>query len=102
MISVNPRARRHTDAAGDPFDGLVNMFDLGVVLAVGFLLAALSALHLEHTITDRGLDPDTITVDPTDTTGDVPPDGTRVIGRGEQVGRVYRLADGRLIYVVSK
>ena len=45
MIKVNPRARRHEDRAGDPLDGLVNLFDLGIVLAVAFLLAALSSLQ---------------------------------------------------------
>ena len=45
VITVTPRARRHEDRAGDPLDGLVNLFDLGIVLAVGFLLAALSSLN---------------------------------------------------------
>ena len=46
MITVNPRARSRDDRAGDPLDGLVNLFDLGIVLSVAFLLAALSSLHL--------------------------------------------------------
>ena len=33
MSLVRPRARRRDDRAGDPLDGLVNLFDLGVVLA---------------------------------------------------------------------
>ena len=32
----------------------------------------------------------------------VPPDGRRVVGHGQEVGKVYRLDDGRLIYVVPK
>ena len=31
------------DAAGDPLDGLVNLFDIGIVLAVAFLIAGRSA-----------------------------------------------------------
>ena len=46
MISVTPHSGRGEDRAGDPLDGLVNLFDLGIVLAVAFLLAALSSLHL--------------------------------------------------------
>ena len=46
MISVTPHARSREDRAGDPLDGLVNLFDLGIVLSVAFLLAALSSLHL--------------------------------------------------------
>ena len=55
MISVTPRARSREDRAGDPLDGLVNLFDLGIVLSVAFLLAALSSLHLGGTITRHGL-----------------------------------------------
>jgi hypothetical protein len=103
MIKVNPRARRHDDRAGDPLDGLVNMFDLGIVLAVAFLLAALSSLNLTKAIT-RGLAapaPNTITVSPDQIVKDVPKSGTRTVGRGSRVGTVYRLEDGRLIYVVG-
>ena len=103
MIKVSPRARRHEDRAGDPLDGLVNLFDLGIVLAVGFLLAALSSLHVLDQLSQHGLkSPDTITVQPGDQVKNVPPNARRVIGRGQQVGQVYRLNDGRLIYVVPK
>ena len=43
MIKVDSRARLHADRAGEPLDGLVNMFDIGIILAVGFLIAALQA-----------------------------------------------------------
>ena len=55
MISVTPSARNREDRAGDPLDGLVNLFDLGIVLSVAFLLAALSSLHLSNAITSQGL-----------------------------------------------
>ena len=55
MISVKPRSRSREDRAGDPLDGLVNLFDLGIVLSVAFLLAALSSLHLGSAITRHGL-----------------------------------------------
>jgi hypothetical protein len=104
---VTPRARVHRDRGGDPLDGLVNLFDLGVVLAVAFLLAALSSLKLTDLLTKsdvtvvrsgardqtvivkRGDKVQTLRVDPT----------KRVVGRGSRVGSVYRLADGRLVYV---
>jgi hypothetical protein len=104
MITVNPRARRHEDRAGDPLDGLVNLFDLGIVLAVAFLLAALSSLNLTKAITAHGLGQpaaDTITVSPDDIVKDVPKSDQRTVGRGSKVGTVYRLEDGRLIYVVG-
>ena len=99
MITVTPRARRHEDRAGDPLDGLVNLFDLGIVLSVAFLLAALSSLHLEGTITKHGLKPQQIYVKPGQKVAPLPKPGQRTIGQGVQAGVVYRLADGRLVYV---
>ncbi|MEA2318604.1 MAG: hypothetical protein QOD44_2793 [Solirubrobacteraceae bacterium] len=104
---VTPRAQVHRDRGGDPLDGLVNLFDIGVVLAVAFLLAALSSLKLTDLLTrddvtvlrsngrdqtvivKRGDRVQTLKVDP----------ASRVVGRGDRVGSVYRLADGRLVYV---
>jgi hypothetical protein len=102
VIPVSSRARSFEDRAGDPLDGLVNLFDLGIVLAVGFLLAALASLNLDTAITKTGLKPpaDSITVKPDETSGTVPPDGEKTIGQGQKVGTVYRLDDGRLVYVV--
>jgi hypothetical protein len=104
MIKVTPRVRRHEDRAGDPLDGLVNLFDLGIVLAVAFLLAALSSLNLVQQLAKNGLTApkDTITVKPGDQVKQVPKNGQRVVGRGAEIGKVYRLNDGRLIYVVPK
>jgi hypothetical protein len=102
MISVTPSARSREDRAGDPLDGLVNLFDLGIVLSVAFLLAALSSLHLAGTITRRGLRANsakTIYIQPGQTVAPLPKPGARTIGRGTQTGVVYRLADGQLVYV---
>ena len=52
MIHVTPRARISRDNAGDPLDGLVNMFDIGIVLAVALLLAAMSSIVLEGAFSD--------------------------------------------------
>ncbi len=37
------RHGRIADESGDPLDGLVNLFDLGLVLAVAFLVAGLAS-----------------------------------------------------------
>jgi hypothetical protein len=105
MTRVSARARRHEDRAGDPLDGLVNMFDVGIVLAVAFLIAALASLDLTGTLTRHGLTrpaSDLITVAPSDTVATIPPNGAHTIGRGSVVGKVYLLPDGRLVYVVPK
>ena len=104
MIRVTPRARVHHDRAGDPLDGLVNMFDIGIILAVGFLLAALSSLGLSDAVNDGGLTKPTlgeVTIQPDETAEDVPDEGVKTLGRGTPVGTVYRLADGRLVYVTG-
>ena len=102
MITVPPNAGSREDRAGDPLDGLVNLFDLGIVLSVAFLLAALSSLHLGGSITKHGLRATPVTaiqIRPRQTVAPLPKPGGRTIGRGIAVGTVYRLANGELIYV---
>jgi len=104
---VTARARTREDRAGDPLDGLVNLFDIGIVLSVAFLLAALSSLDLPSVLTDPGKAKTGQTV-PADSVV-VPPDskvktiviepGQKVAGRGREVGTVYRLEDGRTVIV---
>ena len=104
MIKVTPRARVHQDRAGDPLDGLVNMFDIGIVLAVGFLVAALASLGLSDAVKDGGVVKPAlseVTLKPGETLEDVPDEGVKTAGRGTPVGTVYRLSDGRLVYVTS-
>lgn len=81
------------DSAGDPLDGLVNLFDIGVVLAVAFLVAGLGltidhASHkLEKRLPNQPRTLPSISGAPT------------AHGRGQPVGTVYRLANGQLLYV---
>lgn len=81
--------------AGDPLDGLVNLFDIGMILAVAFLIAGLSlSLNAKSGKVER----------PKATAGTErvlpsPAGGPRAEGRGQPVGQVYRLPDGRLVYV---
>jgi hypothetical protein len=102
MISVTPHAGSREDRAGDPLDGLVNLFDLGIVLSVAFLLAALSSLHLGGTLTKHGLRANqakTIYIQRGQTVAPLPKRGARTIGRGTEAGVVYRLSNGQLVYV---
>jgi hypothetical protein len=97
----------HRDRGGDPLDGLVNLFDLGIVLAVAFLLAALSSFNLTDlltrenvTVVRSGPRGETVIVKRGDRVQTLRLDRSkRVVGRGSRVGSVYRLADGRLVYV---
>jgi hypothetical protein len=84
--------------AGDPLDGLVNLFDVGMILAVAFLIAGLGlTLNLKTGSLERrqsaGAAAKRERVLPS------PVGGPSASGRGVAVGRVYRLPDGRLVYV---
>jgi hypothetical protein len=108
-MKVTARARSRDDRAGDPLDGLVNLFDLGIVLSVAFLLAALSSLNL----TDDALTAKSKTEQPASTVAPVVANkdqrvkeiqlkpNQRVVGRGEPLGTVYKLNDGRTVLVPS-
>lgn len=104
-MKVTARARSRDDRAGEPLDGLVNLFDLGIVLAVAFLLAALSSLDLTDALTGKSADRATRPVDAVVKQEDqqvreieLQP-GEQVVGRGEPVGTLYRLSDGRTVIV---
>ena len=43
------------DRNGDPLDGIVNLFDVAIVLAVGFLVAALSAAGVSGLLTSENM-----------------------------------------------
>jgi hypothetical protein len=103
---VTPRARLRGDRSGDPLDGLVNLFDLGIVLAVAFLLAALQSVNLTDLLTRSNVtvlrteaNQQTLIVKEGDQIKTVRLSKKTVTAQGEQVGEVYRLADGRLVYV---
>lgn len=101
-MKVTPRARGHEDRSGDPLDGMVNLFDLGIVLSVAFLLAALASLNLSGVLTGQTpVAPDSVVVQPGETLHDLPPGQGTSAGRGTEVGKVYRLEDGRLVYVTG-
>ena len=83
--------------AGDPLDGLVNLFDIGIVLAVAFLIAGLTLTANSRTgkIERRSREAAGAEVRVL-----APPRSPRrAHGRGTPVGRAYRLADGRLVIV---
>jgi hypothetical protein len=83
--------------AGDPLDGLVNLFDIGMILAVAFLIAGLTLTVSPHggriqRRTDRQAQA-RVRVLPKPISAD------RARGRGQPVGTAYRLADGRIVIV---
>ncbi len=106
-MKVTPRARSREDRAGDPLDGLVNLFDLGIVLSVAFLLAALSSLDLTSALTGKASTQqpqtrpaDTVVAGKDDKVKRIElKPNEKVVGRGKPIGTVYQLADGRTVVV---
>ncbi|HEY1539644.1 MAG TPA: DUF2149 domain-containing protein [Solirubrobacteraceae bacterium] len=107
--AITPRARVRMDRSGDPLDGLVNLFDLGIVLAVAFLLAALQSVNLTDLLTKSNVtvlrtdaSGQTVIVKQGDQVKTVHLSHKTVTGTGQRVGEVYKLSDGRLVYVTGK
>jgi len=98
------------DRNGDPLDGIVNLFNVAIVLAVGFLVAALAAAGVSGLLTSENM---TIVTNPgtpemqvivkdggTITKLDME-SGAEIAGVGTLIGSFYRLADGTVVYVPS-
>jgi hypothetical protein len=96
------------DRNGDPLDGIVNLFDVAIVLAVGFLVAALSAAGVSGLLTSNNMtivtNPGTPQMQVIVKEGDKitkldMQSGTEIQGIGTLLGSFYKLADGTVIYV---
>jgi hypothetical protein len=93
------RRRQLGESAGDPLDGLVNLFDVGIVLAIAFLIAGLAS-----TVDSQAgrLKPREQQAREQEQSVPSPSQSAPARGRGRAVGTVYRLDDGRLIYTEPK
>jgi hypothetical protein len=78
--------------AGDPLDGLVNLFDLGIVLAVGFLIAGLSLSLRSHSKPHAQTNTNTQTLT-------TPAKQHSASGTGKALGQVFQLPNGQLVLV---
>lgn len=96
------------DRNGDPLDGIVNLWDVAIVLAVGFLVAALAAAGVTGLLTNKNM---TIVTNPgTSEMQVVVKEGDKITkldlqsgaqaqGLGTLLGSFYKLADGTVVYV---
>jgi hypothetical protein len=98
------RRSRIEDTAGDPLEGLVNLFDIGIVLAVAFLIAGLSLTLDEHAHQPAQRSSGTHRL-PSGSAGQraqtlsAPAHTQPGGGHGSPLGTLYRLSDGRLLLV---
>jgi hypothetical protein len=99
-----------TDRNGDPLDGVVNLFDVAIVLAVAFLLAALTGIGLSGILTSKNVtivtnpgqpDMQVITKKGEQITRLDLKAGQQVSGVGTLIGQFYRLPNGTTVYVPS-
>lgn len=104
------RRINRTDRNGDPLDGVVNLFDVAIILAVGFLLAALTGIGLTGILTSKNVtivtnpgqpDMQVVTKQGSQITKLNLTAGQQVSGLGTLIGQFYRLPDGTTVYVPS-
>jgi hypothetical protein len=95
------RHRAIEDNAGDPLDGLVNLFDVGMILAIAFLIAGLGLTLNLKSDKFEARQGTAATAAGKERVIRNPAAGPQAAGRGTPVGQVYRLPDGRLVYVRS-
>ncbi|MBO1901674.1 DUF2149 domain-containing protein [Leucobacter weissii] len=93
-IRLGRHSQGDTDA-GDPLDSMVNMFDVGLVLAVAFLVAGLS-------VASAASPADSAAPSEEQTEITIPDDTSEVSGEGTSVGEVYQLDDGTLVIVTPE
>jgi hypothetical protein len=96
------------DRNGDPLDGIVNLWDVAIVLAVGFLVAALAAAGVTGLLTNKNMtivtNPGTPQMQVIVKEGDKitkldMQSGQQAAGSGTLLGSFYKLADGTVVYV---
>jgi len=99
-----------SDRNGDPLDGVVNLFDVAIVLSVAFMLAALTGIGLSGILSSKDLtvvtnpgqpDMQVITKKGDQITKLDLKAGQQVSGLGTLIGQFYRLPDGTTVYVPS-
>ncbi len=99
-----------SDRNGDPLDGVVNLFDVAIVLSVAFMLAALTGIGLSGILSSNHLtvvtnpgqpDMQVITKNGSQITKLDLKAGQQVSGLGTLIGQFYRLPDGTTVYVPS-
>ncbi len=102
--------RRRVDLAdrgGDPMESMGNLFDVAILLAVGFLVVALTGFGLSELISDEDV---TIVKNPGESDMEIITKTEGRVerlkrtdeldeGRGYAIGTVYRLEDGTVIWV---
>ena len=95
------------DRNGDPMESMGNLFDVAVLIGVGFLIMALSGIGLSDYLSSNNM---TIVKDPGgpnmeiitktgNTVERLKTTGAEAEGAGTAIGTVYRLSNGDVVWV---
>ena len=95
------------DTHGDPMEAMGNLFDVAILIGVGFMVVALSSFGLKELLSDEDL---TIVKNPgteqmeiiTKEEGKIKTlkrTDQQAQGQGKAVGTVYQLEDGRMVWI---
>ncbi len=98
---------RIPDRNGDPMDAVSNLFDVAMLIGIGFLVVALSSFGLKELLSEGDL---TVVKSPgTPQMEIITRSGTKIerftttpeeaSGQGLPIGTVYRLEDGQIVWV---
>lgn len=105
---MNRRAKRGVpDNHGDPTEAMSNLFDIALLIGIGFLIVALSGMGLKDLLSKDDI---TIVKNPgkvdmeiiTRQAGSIKrlkATGNTVGGVGKRIGSVYRLEDGQVVWL---
>ena len=83
----------------DPLSGVANLFDVGVVFALGLVVALAGSSHTETSSSMDRRSGDPTPAERRESLVDFDVGARRAGGEGQRLGTAYRLADGRVIYV---
>jgi len=98
---------RTPDRNGDPMDAVSNLFDVAMLIGIGFLMVALSSFGLKELVTTGDItivkDPGTPQMEIITRKGDeierLKTTPEEASGQGLPIGTVYRLENGQVVWV---
>ena len=99
------RLRLRSHSSDDPLDGMANLFDLGVVFALGFGIAVLAQVSAQspeaakHALQGKPAAQEERVPDRTLPMERYRSTDETLGGRGTRLGTAYKLANGDIVYV---
>lgn len=93
------KLRRLGSGEDDPLDGVANFFDLGVILALGFMVPLMAKLALASPNASAAKPGPSSLADQQVKVDHYRPSQDPISGEGTRLGVAYRLKSGEVVYV---